>query len=386
MTTTLIAMGGVFGAQARDDIREERPRIFINPGHGGQDSDDRPNPFHVYGAGKKITYYESVSNLSAGKALFEILKSKGYDVMTSRVNNTTDDDLTLFEICALAANSGADMFYAVHSNATGSKSRVNFPLGLYRGFDGKPAVEGNDEIAAKVTRHLGDITATVWSGKPLSRGDWSFYNWGYKVGLGVLTFNKLPGMLCEMSFFDYVPERCRYLSNDYCWLLAWCQSMGIDDYFGMRRMSRKGVLAGSVREGTSRYKGSHKVMGADSLQARNAVDVILYDHRGRELSRYTTDNFDNGFYLFKDLNPGKYTVKFDLEGKSQDNVDRPPFEYEVEVKPNNATYQNWYNARKIKPQPAEEVIEGEEGAEGDENRPRVNERGQRIGRSIRVDV
>lgn len=108
-------------------IAREVPRVFVNPGHGGHDSDDRNNVVLNYAPGDTAGYWESNSNLSKGNSLVSILHKKGYEVTTSRVQNYTNDDLDLFEIVALAANSGADLFLAIHSNATGTKNRVNFP-------------------------------------------------------------------------------------------------------------------------------------------------------------------------------------------------------------------------------------------------------------------
>ena len=68
----------------------------------------------------RVEYYESDSNLKGAMAMKDILRSRGYEVFMSRVNNTTDDDLNLFEIHQLALNSGADVFFAIHSNSSGS--------------------------------------------------------------------------------------------------------------------------------------------------------------------------------------------------------------------------------------------------------------------------
>ena len=126
--------------------RKDVPRVFINPGHGGHDSDDRHVPTWVIGVQDTVHYYESNSNLTKGLALQEILQNKGYETALSRKTNTTEDDLDLFEIVSLAANSGADIFFSIHSNATGIEKRINFPLGLFRGWDGEPAVDGSLKV------------------------------------------------------------------------------------------------------------------------------------------------------------------------------------------------------------------------------------------------
>ena len=73
--------------------KKDVPRVFINPGHGGHDSDDRYVPTWVIGAQDTLHYYESNSNLTKGLALEEILQNKGYETMISRTTNYTEDDL-----------------------------------------------------------------------------------------------------------------------------------------------------------------------------------------------------------------------------------------------------------------------------------------------------
>ena len=298
--------------QLADAKPEVKPRVFVNPGHGGEDSNDRPCPFYCYGVGDTIPYFESISNWYKGNALVDILQRKGYETAISRVNNTTLDDLDLFEIMSLAANSGADLFFAIHSNATGIQRQMNAPLALYRGFTGEPAVEGNDVIAQLMMEALGGSGATQWSSKPEISGDWTFYDWGYKVGLGVLRYNKLPGMLCEGSFHDYIGERCRLESPDYCWLEAWNQSCAMDKYFNHKPKIQLGCIAGLLRSSeTSPYLADgYQLYGDDNKRGKNGCELELFDAEKKLVATYVTDNHDNGFYLFKNLKPGHYYLYY----------------------------------------------------------------------------
>jgi N-acetylmuramoyl-L-alanine amidase len=286
------------------------PRVFINPGHGGHDSDDRHVPTWVIGARDTLHYYESNSNLTKGLALDEILTNKGYETVLSRTTNNTEDDLDLFEIVSLAANSGADIFFAIHSNATGTDTRLNFPLGLYRGWDGKPVVDGSLKLSEAVMKSLERNEVTVWTHKQRSNGDWSFYDWGYQVGLGVLRYNKLPGMLSEGSFHDYLPERERLFCDNYCWLEAWNQSLGIDEYFGRKGKSKNGVIAGTVRwSDRERRDDDQRLFGEDQLKPVNGALLRLYNGRGVLSRIYTLDNRDNGVFVFTDLPKDKYKLE-----------------------------------------------------------------------------
>ena len=340
-----IATGKGKTVKLKDPVsRKDVPRVFINPGHGGHDSDDRHIPTWVIGARDTLHYYESNSNLTKGLALEEILTNKGYETALSRRTNTTEDDLDLFEIVSLAANSGADIFFSIHSNATGVEKRINFPLGLYRGWDGKPAVEGSLKLSQAVMRHLMTNELAVWTHDQRSRGDWSFYDWGYKVGLGVLRFNKLPGFLSEGSFHDYLPERERLLNDSYCWLEAWNQSLGIDEYFGREDKFKNGVIAGTVRwSDRERMDDDQQLFGEDRLKPVNGALLRLYTGRGVLSRIFTLDIMDNGVFVFTNLPKDKY--KLELYYGNEDLY----ITTKVKAKKNQTSYKNLKMNKDLKP-------------------------------------
>lgn len=324
--------------------KKDVPRVFINPGHGGHDSDDRHVPTWVIGRQDTIHYYESNSNLTKGLALKEILENKGYETAISRKTNYTEDDLELFEIVALAANSGADIFFAIHSNATGVERRVNFPLGLYRGWDGKPVVEGSLKLSELVMKHAVKNELAVWTDKERSNGDWSFYDWGYKVGLGVLRFNKLPGMLSEGSFHDYLPERERLMNNNYCWLEAWNQSLGIDEYFKRNKKFQNGVLAGTVRwRDIFREDNEVQMFNEDRQLTVNGAMLRLYNDRGSLSRVYNVDDLDNGVFVFTNLMPQKYKLELYYGNEQLYQT------VKIKVKKNQTSYKNLTLKKNQKP-------------------------------------
>ena len=130
------------------NVASGQPHVYINPGHGGYDSDDRNMVIYPFTQGDSAGSWESKSNLRKGLALREILQKKGYKTSISRVTNTTADDLALSTIVALCNQSGADVFYSIHSNATGTSSVTNFPMVFYRGYTGSPQVANADVLAA----------------------------------------------------------------------------------------------------------------------------------------------------------------------------------------------------------------------------------------------
>ncbi len=195
-----------------------RPRVFLNPGHGGHDSDDRPCPFYNEGMQARVEYYESDSNLK----------------------------------------------------------------GFYRN----------------------------------------------RSGLGVFRWNKLPGILVENCFHDYQIERERLLNKDYCGLLATINSRSLDKFFN-RPAQQFGMVAGIVRYDYPRKGKRLTSFGKDAYQPLNGVPVELCDLEGNPIQTYQIDNYNNGFYCFTRVRPGRYLVAID-------GVE----DYELEVKADKTTYYN----------------------------------------------
>jgi len=322
---------------------DDAPHVYINPGHGGYDSDDRNVVIYPFTLGDTAGFWESKSNLKKGLALQTILEQKGYTTSISRVTNTTDDDLALSTIVALSNASGADVFYAIHSNALGTTDRVNFPMGIYRGYSGSPVVANSDVLAEKLGPYLLANRSTVWTKENYDiYGDWTFYpSWG-KQGLGVLRGNNVVSILNEGSYHDYVPEAYRLLNENYCWVEAWNFSLGADDYFGRLDSFGQGHITGNVRDDRlARLQENPQkfiVFGDDNLRPIHGATVRLLDADGNELQRCVTDTLRNGIYLFRYLDPGIYTVEVSEPARYTQTK-------QVEVTANMPTYQNFYLKR-----------------------------------------
>ena len=286
------------------------PHVYINPGHGGHDSDDRNVVVYPFAQGDTAGFWESNSNLKKGFALNNMLKAKGYTTSMSRVRNTTDDDLKLSTIVALCNNSGADIFYSIHSNATGTENRCNFPLGLYRGYTGQPVVVGSDQLARTLCTILYQNKATYWTSSSYSLyGDWSFYpSWGTQ-GLGVLRGNNAVSMLDEGSFHDYIPETYRLLNDNYCWLEGWNFSRGADSYFERSDDTfGYGAIAGLLRDSRMLRNVSYQCFGDDNRLSLNNATVLLQDLDGNTLDECNTGELYNGIYVFKMVPAGTYRI------------------------------------------------------------------------------
>lgn len=311
---TLALCGTIFSASA---IKPQDIKVYVNPGHGGHDSDDRNVVIAPYKQGDPEGFWESNSNLDKGLYLRDMLAAKGFQVAISRVTNTSDDDLPLSTIGRLANNFGADIFLSIHSNATGTTARRNAPLILYRGYTGQPVYPKSTDFAQVVNKQLLDNQATVWTSTNMNMcGDWTFYpNWGDKVGLGVLRNLALPGVLSEGSFHDYIPETYRLMNMDFKWLEAWHFLKAIEELFGVESNENTGVICGSIYDERALRNVSYVCFDRDRLEPMNNAKVQLVDKTtDAVIKEYTTDNLQNGFYLFKELAPGEYVIKVQAEG------------------------------------------------------------------------
>lgn len=323
-------------------INAQQPHVYINPGHGGYDSDDRNMVIYPFSQGDSAGSWESKSNLRKGLALKEILEKKGYKTSISRVANTTADDLALSTIVALCNQSGADVFYSIHSNATGTSAVNNFPMVFYRGYTGSPQIANADVLAADLEPYLYASQNTVWTHNYQIWGDWSFRpEWGTQ-GYGVLRGNRAVANLSEGSFHDYIPEAYRLLSFYYCWMEGWNISLGADKYFGRLDQYNLGVVTGNVRDDRIKRLQENPqqfiVYGDDNLMPIHSATVRLLDEQGNEVQRCVTDTLRNGIYVFKYVEPGNYTVEVSEPSHFTQTA-------AVTVTANAPTYQNFYLKR-----------------------------------------
>lgn len=316
----------------------DKPHVYINPGHGGHESDDRNVVVYPFAAGDTAGFWESNASLKKGFALNNCLRAKGYTTSMSRVTNDANSDLNLSTIVALCNSSGADIFYAIHSNATGVASRRNHILGLYRGPTGSPVIANSDVLAQTLMERLQVNQAAVWTSNYQIAGDFTFYPDWNNQGLGVLRGNQAVSMLSEGSFHDYVPETYRLLNDNYCWMEGWNFSLGADDYFGYNDFD-KGAICGNLRDNRMpRVRNDFIMFGDDNREPVSNATVILYDNNGTAIDTCYTDDLFNGIYAFKMVEPGTYTIE----------VSQPSYygqSKQVTVEPNKSTYCNFDLAR-----------------------------------------
>lgn len=298
-------------------------KIYINPGHGGWDSDDRNMAIYPFKLGDHSGFWESQSNLDKGLHLRDLLNALGVQTMMSRTTNTTADDRALSSIVAEANAYKPDFFLSIHSNA-GNPS--NYILQLYAGKDPgdthsyATATPCSDEGRA-VTTLMGDILyengVTHWSNTPQIRGDKTFARtiMGWSNGYGVLRGLKVPGTISEGSMHDYIPETYRLMNMGYKWKEAFYFARTFMEYYCNYTIPVGGI-GGQVRDYYLPMEfpkiGFHKGT-LDGQKPVNRAKVELYQG-GSLLQTCYTDTLYNGCYFFFDLEPGTYEVKVTADG------------------------------------------------------------------------
>lgn len=321
-------------------------KICVNPGHGGFDSDDRNMVIAPFTSGDHNGFWESQSNLDKGLQLRTMLEAAGATVIMTRTVNTTEFDLPLSQIVAMANQAGVDFMLSIHSNAGSGVS--NYPLQIHYGADltdtnvytnydpNNPAQkllsDKSREITTEIAKNQYSNQVTTWSSGYSVRGDKTFARtiMGWSDGYGVLRGLAVPGTISEGMMHDYIPETYRLMNMEYKWLEAWQFYKSFCTYFNGGIITT-GNIAGQVRDSRIKLEsGYNKLAGQDQMLPLNGTIVTLIETGGT----YTVDQLQNGVFVFKNLAPGTYHVKAECAGyyaKTQ----------EIAITANNTSYYNF---------------------------------------------
>ena len=328
-------------------------KIYINPGHGGYDSDDRlmylypifVNQVVQEGYTREQSFWESQSNLDKGLRLDTMLRALGFQTKLSRIANTTADDRSLSGISAEASNWNADFMLSIHSNA-GNPS--NYVLQLHSGItpgdpyglNGYPekVAEWVCEAARNITTLMGDNQysnqVSCWSRAPQIAGDKTFARtiMGWSNGYGVMRNLKVPGTISEGMMHDYLPETYRLVNIDYKRQESFQFAKTFYTYFCGKELPY-GAIGGKLHDVYQKqifpdYKPRKGTRDEYRPILKGLVELWQNDQL---LKTYVTDTLYNGVYYFWDLQPGTYTVKAKPEGYY-------PQEQTIEVKNNEISY------------------------------------------------
>jgi len=276
----------------------EETRIYINPGHGGYDSNDRFIP--------ATGFWESEGNLVKGLYLRDMLQSLNATIKMSRTTNTTADDLPLSTISADANNFDADFFHSIHSN--GFQGTANYTLMLYKEVNGSPAFTESKTMCDIMATTIFQANRTTTK---YTRGDMSFLGFN----LGVLRNLTMPGTLSEGSFHDYIPESWRLKNDLYLKHEAFAITKAFISYYNLTS-KQNGIIAGILRDPYDAPDYFYIASIKDDKKPLNQIKVTLLPDN----VTYEGDEFNNGFYMFNELTPGTYDLIFEAEGYESDTV------------------------------------------------------------------
>ncbi len=325
----------------------DKYKIYINPGHGGFDSDDRGMKVWMDTEYQDYGFWESQSNLDKGLHLNELLKGLGFQTMMSRTLNRTEDDRNLNAIATEASSWGADFFLSIHSNAGGPS---NYVLQLFAGrtpgdthtYASQPS-EANNQRSYEITTLMGNLMMSnkvaTWSkSTPTIAGDKTFAReiMGWSNGYGVLRKLTVPGTISEGAMHDYIPETYRLMNMDYKHQEAWYFLKTFCSYY-LDYKQAKGVIGGQVRDAYRKqaFPAIKRIKNSRDEQIPiNRAKVELLKN-GSVIKTYVTDTCYNGVFFFWDLEPGEYTVRV------------PEGQYELRT-PNIPTEQSYYYAKEAK--------------------------------------
>ena len=307
-------------------------KVYINPGHGGWGSGDRPNATINYAAYDTLGFFESNTNLWKCLYMRTKLQAAGASVKMSRTTNGTAEATKSLSTIASEVNTYApDHFISVHSNAATEGTSTNYPLILYRGQTSNEKISGSKARSQSTWDALVEINKknqfeyyTHYTSSRNCVGDNTFYGTSGNNGyLGVLK-HSYPGYLTEGYFHTYQPSRHRALNPDWCCQEGVRYARGIINYHGLTK-DTKGYIMGEIKDKsksvshslynynsstTDKYLPIH---GAKVLLKNSAGEVIktnCYPYVKKMLKNqnyYTTDNNYNGIFVFENLAPGTYT-------------------------------------------------------------------------------
>lgn len=290
-------------SQSLSDIK-----VCIDPGHGGHTGDDRPP---VPGS----TFWESDGNWYKSQHAKEILTSLGATVFVTRDGNSDSDDEAFSVRSGIANTNNVDLFHSIHSNATGTDSRRNHVLIIFRGYTANPTFPPAKSYATSVYRNFVKVNHVENLGYDNLLGDLN--GWWGTTGLAALRNLTMPGVLSEGSFHDYVPEARRLKNSGYLRHEAWAITRAMLEHFDAGTLPN-GNIGGILRDALENIPSSYQPISSldDTKKPLNHVKATLQP--GNLV--YNGDDHTNGYYYFENITPGEYKLYLQAEDYSLDSA------------------------------------------------------------------
>ncbi|MEN3038172.1 MAG: N-acetylmuramoyl-L-alanine amidase [Candidatus Kryptonium sp.] len=241
-------------------------KIFIDPGHGGQDR-------RSVGIKKRVV--EADVNLKVALYLRDYLTQAGATVFMSRDKDTT---VSLQDRVKMATESGADIFISIHHNASPGDPNTYYASTWYHAVEGDPRFHpSNKDIARYIQRDL--AYALRISGSLASfDGTMSDYIIYPKQGFYVLRNATMPAVLVECTFFTNEYEERKLSIDEFNQIEAWGIFKGLAKYIqaGVPKLELLSDTILTSATPTIMIKASDK-SGIDKESIKIKIDSLQVD-------------------------------------------------------------------------------------------------------------
>ena len=192
-------------------VRLEKPLVYIDPGHGGEDPGAIADGIN-----------EKDINLSVAKQVEEILLNKGYYVVMSRKNDST---LSLSDRAQEANQLNADIYVSIHQNAF-NKTTSGIETYYYneRGntenhlADDSNRINNSQKLAEEIHKEL--IAETGARDRGVRRANFH-----------VVRETEMPAVLIESGYLDNAADRAKLLLKSYQEKIAQAIANGIEKFY-----------------------------------------------------------------------------------------------------------------------------------------------------------
>lgn len=290
-------------------------KIFLDPGHGGQDRKNiSPN-------GKVV---EADINLIVAKYLTGFLEHAGAEVELSRAS---DETVSLEDRALLANKSKTDFFISIHHNSTEDTTRnwVNYTAAFYHANPGDYEYDYFEHSLARYIQR--DLSYTLRNSGGLGSFDGTYSDYLIKPNEGfyVLREVKIPAVLIECSFFTSRLEQQRLQIEEFNKIEAWGIFKGIANFLktGYPLLTLNQVRSVKINDNLK------LIVDVDSKKNinTNSIKVLL----NKDEINYIFDEKNKSLEInLNDAAPGKYELRIILS--DEENMFNYPFTRQIIIK------------------------------------------------------
>ncbi|MCX6171165.1 MAG: N-acetylmuramoyl-L-alanine amidase [Ignavibacteriales bacterium] len=269
-------------------------KIFLDPGHGGEDRKNK---------NKDGSVIEADVNLRVALNLKKYLEEAGAQVFISR---EIDKTVALALRSELANQSGAEIFISIHHNAPSKveDDYTNYTAVYYHAkqtdYEYEPC---NHDLARYIERDLSYVMRNP-GGLGSFDGTYSDYNIYPGEGFSVLRKTNIPAVLVECAFHTSHFEELRLNNEEFNQIQAWGIFRGVAKYLRAGKPEIN-ILADSSKIENNLLKVSLMLTDSSGIDPRS-IQVFF----NKEEKEFSFDKLSGIVNVKIDLPiPGEYALK-----------------------------------------------------------------------------